>query len=396
MTKLLYYEDKWLFEFSASVIAAGEFKGKPAVELDQTAFYPEGGGQPADRGFVGGVAVLDCQKTDGAVWHVLEKPLPAQIGATVSAQVDGERRFHNMQKHTGQHLLSAVFLKEGWPTVSVHFGEEESTLDLSGRELGAEVLRKIEERANRLVFKNVPVKIFWATEEELPALGLRKTPEVFGKYRIVEIEGVDRSACGGTHLDSTGQIGMIKILSTEKVRDTQRVYFACGWGAYRLFAKSYEDLAALAKKMTRGIFEVAPAVSTLIEESQKLRREASFLREQLLPQKAAELEKEFANAAGFSFLGKIYDREAEEMKKLAQLLVQKPGRAVFLASNAGSWVLVTSPDLAVDLTVLVKEILFPLGAKGGGSGNFRQGGGLKDFGAACSKVLEYLKNKLGA
>ncbi len=396
MTKLLYYEDKWLFEFSARVASVGEFKGKPAVELDQTAFYPEGGGQPADRGTLAGVSVLDCQKTDGKVWHILEKPLAAEVGVSVSGKLDAERRFHNMQKHTGQHLLSAVFVKEGWPTASVHFGLEESTLDLSGRELTGELLRKVEERANRLIFQNIPVKIFWATEEELPALGLRKTPEVFGKYRIVEIERVDLSACGGTHLDSTGQIGLLKILSTEKVRETQRVYFACGWGAYRLFAQSYEDLSGLAKKMTRGIFEVAPAVTNLIEESQKLRREAAFLREQLLPQKAAELEKEFTNAAGFSFLGKLYDGEAEEMKKLAQLLVQKPGRAVFLASSAGSWVLVTSPELRVDLTALVKEVLFPLGAKGGGTGNFRQGGGLKDFPAAGGKVFDYLKNKLGA
>ncbi|MCI0595911.1 MAG: alanine--tRNA ligase-related protein [candidate division Zixibacteria bacterium] len=396
MTKLLYYEDKWLFEFSARVAAVGEFKGKPAVELDQTAFYPEGGGQPPDKGILAGVAVLDCQKTDGKIWHILEKPLAVEVGASVSGKLDVQRRFHNMQKHTGQHLLSAVFLKEGWPTVSVHFGEEESTLDLSGQELGVEVLKRVEEKANRLVFQNIPVKIFWATEEELPALGLRKTPEVFGQYRIVEIEGVDRSACGGTHLDATGQIGLIKILSTEKVRDSARVYFACGWGAWRLFAQSYEDLSSLAKKMTRGIFEVAPAVSTLIEESQKLRREVSFLREQLLPLKGAELEKEFASASGFSFLGKIYDGDAEEMKKLSQILVQTPGRAVFLASTAGSWVLVTSPELTVDLNGLVREILFPLGAKGGGTGNFRQGGGLKDFPTAAGKVFEYLKNKLGA
>ncbi|MGH8004497.1 MAG: alanyl-tRNA editing protein [Limisphaerales bacterium] len=396
MTKLLYYEDKWLFEFSARVASVGEFKGKPAVELDQTAFYPEGGGQPPDKGMLEGVAVLDCQKTDGKVWHILEKPLTVEIGSTVSARLDAERRFHNMQKHTGQHLLSAVFVKEGWPTVSVHFGEEESTLDLSGRELTREALKRVEEKTNQLVFQNILVKIFWASEEELPDLGLRKTPEVFGPYRIVEIQGVDRSACGGTHLDSTGQIGMIKILSTEKVRETQRIYFACGWGAYRLFAKSYEDLSALAKKMTRGTFEVAPAVLNLMEESQKLRREAAFLREQLLPQKAALLEKEFTSGAGFSFLGKIYDGEAEEMKKLSQILVQTPGRAIFLASNAGSWVLVTSPEIAVDLTALVKEILFPLGAKGGGSGNFRQGGGLKDFHSASRKVFEYLKSKLGA
>lgn len=396
MTKLLYYEDKWLFEFSAKVASVGDYKGRPAVELDQTAFYPEGGGQPADKGFLGNVAVLDCQKENGKVWHVLEKPLAAEVGAPVAGKLDAERRFHNMQKHTGQHLLSAVFLQEGWPTVSVHFGLEESTLDLSGRELSAELLKKVEEKANRFIFQNIPVKIFWASEEELPALGLRKTPEVFSPYRIVEIEGVDRSACGGTHLDATGQIGMIKILCIEKVRETQRVYFACGWGAYRLFAKSYEDLSLLAKKMTRGISEVAPAVANLIDESQKLRREASFLREQLLPQKAVELEKEFTASSGFSFLGKIYDGDAEEMKKLSQLLVQKPGRAVFLVSNAGSWVFVASPELAVDLTALIKEILFPLGAKGGGSGNFRQGGGLKDFPAASNTVFEYLKNKLGA
>ena len=396
MTKLLYYDDQWLFEFSARVVARGEFKGQPAVELDQTAFYPEGGGQPADRGVIAGISVVDCQKANGRVWHVLEKSLPAEIGAPVSARLDGGWRVHNMQKHTGQHLLSAVFLQEGFPTASVHFGEEESTLDLSGGEASPELLRKVEKQANRLVFQNIPVKIFWASEEELPALGLRKTPEVLGKYRIIEIEGVDRSACGGTHLDATGQIGLVKILHTEKVREAARITFACGWGAYRLFAKSFDDLSSLAKKMTRGIFEVAPAVSNLMDESQKLRREVSFLKEQGLPQKASELEKEFSSATGFSFLGKKYEGEAEETIKLAQLLAQKPGRAVFLAAPAGRWVLVTSPELPVDLNALVKEVLFPLGAKGGGSGNFRQGGGLQDFQAACDMVLEFLKNKIGA
>jgi len=396
MTRLLYYEDKWLFEFRAKVVSLGEFKGKPAVELDQTAFYPEGGGQPPDLGTVSGAAVIDCQKENDQVWHILEKPPSVSVGASVEGKIDARRRFHNMQKHTGQHLLSALFLESGLNTVSVHFGEEESTLDLAGRELGPELLKKIEEKTNELIFKNVPVKIFRVSEEELPALGLRKTPEVRGGYRIVEIEGIDRSACGGTHLDSTGQIGLLKILSTEKVRETQRVYFACGWGGFRLFQRSYEDLSGLAKKMTRGIFETMPAVLSLLDESQKMRREVSFLKEKLLPQQAAELEKEFLSDNGFSFLGKTYDGELEEMKKLAQILVQKPQRTVFLASNNGSWVLVASPDLPADLTALTKEILFPLGAKGGGTGNFRQGGGLKDFETAKAKLLDYLKTKIGA
>lgn len=396
MTRLLYYEDKWLFEFPAQLVSVSDFKGKPAVELDQTAFYPEGGGQPPDWGTIDGVAVIDCQKENDKVWHILEKPLSASAGASVEGKVDVFRRFHNMQKHTGQHLLSAVFLESGLATVSVHFGEEESTLDLTGGELAPEKLNQVEEKANALIFKNLPVKIFWASEEELPALGLRKTPEVRGKYRIVEIEGLDRSACGGTHLDATGQVGVLKILSVEKVRETQRVWFACGWGAYRLFQKSYEDLSALAKKMTRGIFEVSPAVSALLEESQKLRREVSFLKEQLLPQQAAELEQEFSCASGFAFLGRIYEGETEEMKKLAQILAQKPSRAIFLAANSGSWVLVASPGLPVDLTLLTKEALFPLGAKGGGAGNFRQGGGLKDFQTAREKILDYLKTKADA
>ncbi len=395
MTKLLYYLDPWLFEFSARLVARGEFKGRPAVELDQTAFFPEGGGQPADRGEIAGVVVVDCQKEDGRVWHILEKPLGVEVGASVSARLDATRRFHNMQKHTGQHLLSAVFLQEGFSTVSVHFGEEESTLDLSGGEFSAELLKKVEQGANRQVFQNRPLKIFWATEAELSALGLRKTPDVLGPYRIVEIEGLDRSACGGTHVDATGQIGLIKVLRAEKVRAAVRVYFACGWGAYWLLAKSYENLSELAKKMTRTIFEVAPAVSNLIEESQKLRREASFLREQLLPQKASELEKEFSSTARFSFLGKMYDGEGEEMKKLAQLLVQKPARAVFFVSPAGSWVLTVSCEWPLDLTFLVKEVLFPLGAKGGGRENVRQGGGLNDFKAASEKVFEFLKSKIG-
>lgn len=395
MTKLLYYEDQWLSEFEAKVVKLSDFKGKPAAVLDQTAFYPEGGGQPPDFGKLGGVTVIDCQKDNGEVFHVLERPLGVAEGVSVAGQVDFRRRLHNMQKHTGQHLLSAVFLQHGLSTFSVHFGDEESTLDLSGGELSPELLKKVEEKTNEMVFKNVPVKTFWAEPDQLPAFGLRKTPEVRGNYRIVEIEGIDHSACGGTHLDSTGQIGLLKILTFEKVRETQRVYFTCGWGAYRLFAKSYEDLAGLAKKMTRGISEVAPAVLSLMEEQQKLRRKNSFLKEQLLPQKAAELEKEFVPASGFSFLGKIYEGETDEMKKLAQILTQKPGRAIFLANSGGNWVLVSSPEVSLDLNVLVKEILFPLGAKGGGSGSFRQGGGLKDFDTARQKILEFLKNKAG-
>ena len=207
----LYYDDPYLFGFDAEVIERLEWEGKPAVVLDRTAFYPTGGGQPHDVGTLDGVRVMDVveREIDGAVVHVLEEALHAD---SVKAHVDLERRFDLMQQHTGQHILSAVFVDLlDANTVGFHLSEEYATIDVDKAPLSQAQIDEMEQMANRIVFNNYPVEARFMTDEEVARLPLRKPVAHKGPVRIVEVENTDFSACGGTHVFDTGEIGMIKI-----------------------------------------------------------------------------------------------------------------------------------------------------------------------------------------
>jgi alanyl-tRNA synthetase len=246
-TERLYYSDSYLTSFRATLVDQRDEGCR--VYLDQTAFYPTSGGQLFDTGRLGGVRVIEVVDEDEQIAHLLEAPLPPGV---VEGVVDWRRRFDHMQQHTGQHLLSAVFANEfGCQTVSVHFGDATATLDLDVGALGPAEIRRAESRANTLVTENLSVQV--AFEDAAAATGLRKATERSGPIRIVTIAGLDRSACGGTHVRATGEIGPILIRKVERVKKLVRLEFLCGARAVARARADFEILSELAGPASAGI-----------------------------------------------------------------------------------------------------------------------------------------------
>src|SRR5947209_14742145 len=281
MTERLYLADPYLKSFRARVVELRDLDGKPAVVLDRSAFYPEGGGQPGDRGRLGGAQVLDTQERQGEVLHLVDKA----VSGEVEAEVDWVRRFDHMQQHHGQHLLSAAFDKLEAPTVSFHLGERTCTIDLDAA-IGKLDLRKAEALANDSIWRDLPVIARDFTGEERAKLPLRKEP-VKGD-RVVLVEGVDASPCGGTHPARTGEVGCIAVLRAQKWGDGKsRIEFACGGRVVRLLHEASETVAAAADALKTAPADLAQAASRVMAESQARRKAADGLLEELAALEAA-------------------------------------------------------------------------------------------------------------
>ena len=291
----LYYDDAAL-EFRAvvtdirldshAVAESGQKEQVWQVALDRTAFYPVGGGQPWDTGVLVATAksgavlevVVEGVEEDeaGEVWHFVRKPLPE--GTEVVGRVDAERRMDHAQQHTGQHLLSSVFLSElGARTVSFHLGAESVTIDLAVEKVSEEELRRVEAVANRLIYEDRAVRPAWVEREEAEAMlargELRKLPEREGRMRIVEMEGVEFNACGGTHVGSTGAIGGLLVRRVEKVKQGQRVEFCCGLRAVKAARADFLRLREVGGLLSVGAADVAKRVEKLLEEKKALSKE---------------------------------------------------------------------------------------------------------------------------
>ena len=267
------------------------------VALDRTSFYPVGGGQPWDTGVLVATAksgavlevVIERVEEDdaGEVWHFVRKPLPE--GTEIVGRVDAERRMDHAQQHTGQHLLSAMFLREmGAPTVSFHLGADSVTIDLAVEKVSEEEMRRVEAAANRLIYEDRSMRPTWVEREEAEAMlargELRKLPERAGRMRIVEREGVEFNACGGTHVRSTGAIGGLLVRRVEKVKQGQRVEFCCGLRAVRAAARDYARLRELGALLSVGPADLAGRVAGLIEDKKAAAKELKKLQNQLRAQ----------------------------------------------------------------------------------------------------------------
>src|SRR5580692_7063536 len=290
MTERLYYTDSYQREFRALVVEAADDGRR--VWLDRTAFYPSSGGQPFDMGRLGNVVVLDVVDEDDRVVHVLEAPV--SLGE-VAGQVDWTRRFDHMQQHTGQHLLSAVFEELfGIGTVSFHMGSTVSTIDVSAAALDAKQIERVEERCAEIVAEARPVLITF--EDAAADLGLRKASERTGTLRIVAIDGLDRSACGGTHLRSTSEIGSLQIRKLEKIRGTMRVEFVCGLRAVRAVRNDFRLLSEISRTLSNPFEEIPALIAAQIEKAKALEKTCGRLSTELAKREGAELHA--ATAAG--------------------------------------------------------------------------------------------------
>ena len=345
MSERLYYTDSYLRDFTARVI---DTSGDGLVlYLDRTAFYPTSGGQPFDLGTIAGVAVTDVADEDDRIAHRVAAPVTA---GPVACVIDWARRFDHMQQHTGQHLLSAAFeelfhLK----TVSFHMGADSSTIDLEGGAVDPRVLADTERRVNQLIYENRPVAVQFQHSTE--AEGLRKPSDREGTLRIVSIEGMDRSACGGTHVRATGEIGVVLLRKVEKVRQTSRVEFLCGGRAVRRARADYEALSRAAQLFSAPLDEVPNVVATAQEAARAGDKARRKLELDLAAYQGRELYSATEPAAdGFRRVTRRAERgNLDELRAVAQNFTAQ-SKAVFLAvlQDPPSVLMAVSDDAGID------------------------------------------------
>ena len=385
MTEHLYYSDPYLTHFEARVVERLVLNGSPAVALDRTAFYATGGGQPHDTGTLNGISVLDVveREADGALVHILGDPPELdhglQPGDPVQGQIDWARRFDHMQQHTGQHVLSqALVLTAEADTVGFHLSGDYSTIDLNSSTLHEEALASAEELANQIVFENRPVIGRFMEPGQVAALPLRKPPPAIDSVRIVQVEGFDWSACGGTHLAHTGEIGLIKVVRSERRGPETRLTFLCGRRALSHY-QSVNSLARdLALSLTVGVEELPQAIERLQNEARAARKERDQLRELLLDYEAAALAAHAEMIGPARLVRQVFEaRPIEQVRRLASGIAGQPGHVALLGvrGEKAQLVFARSADLTYDMRLVLRDACRLVGGGGGGSPELAQGGG---------------------
>ena len=395
MVDRLYYADSFLASFDAVVtdIRLVSRTGGEAlwqVALNRSAFYPTSGGQPFDKGNLTATsrtgAVLEisidevAEDEQGEVWHYTAKPLVA--GTAVHAAIDWERRLDHMQQHSGQHLLSAIFSRElGAHTVSFHLGDESSTIDLNSASIAHASLERVERLANEIIAQDPPIIVRTVSRieaESLLAAGqLRKLPERDGDIRLIEIEGVDLNACGGTHLRSTGQIGGLALRSTEKVRQGLRVEFVCGLRAMAAARRDFKLLTEAAAALSIPASQLPESIERLLAETKHAAKERQKMREEIARYEAAELLAGTPVHEGVRIVRRLFaDHDGDYIKLLASKLAAGSGTVALLASTQqepASVVFAHSAELKFSCGELMKSALAEIGLRGGGSPTMAQG-----------------------
>jgi alanyl-tRNA synthetase len=385
-TRRLFHEDARLCEFEAEVLEVRPADGDGLlVRLDATAFYATSGGQPHDTGRLAGWPVVDVAAADDdALWHRLARPpagnpTPA-VGDRVTGILDWARRFDHMQQHTGQHVLSQAFVETARAeTVSFHLGQDSVTIDLSRGDLADSELRRAEARANEVVVENRAIRTHWTTRDELHRFPLRKPPVVDGPIRIVEVADFDFSACGGTHVAATGEIGLIKLLGREKVKQGTRVSFLCGGRALADYAWKHDLVRTTAERFSTLDRKLGESIERLEEEAAQLRRRLKVYEEERLDREADALASRTAlDEAGRRLLVVVRPGASmEELKGLSSRLVTRPGMAVFLAATENEktqLLFARAADVSLDAGALLREVVTPRGGRGGGRPEAAQGG----------------------
>jgi alanyl-tRNA synthetase len=372
-TDKLYSTDSYRRAFEAEVVARETMGGRPAVALDRTAFYPTGGGQPHDTGALNGIPVVDVVEQDGVIWHGLDGQLDQP---RVRGEIDWARRWDHMQNHTGQHVLSQAFiLTAEAETVAWHLSPHSLTIDVARVGLEDGDLERAERLANAVVQENRAVTSRLVAEEVVAGLALRKAPQVDGPWRIVEIAGFDRVACGGTHVSGTAEVGVLKILRVERRGQETRIHFVCGGRAVADYSRKHQLVRTLAARFTRGEDELLQAVEQLQQEAQANHRALKVAQEALVAQEAGRLAAAVAGAPAPRKVQGVYaDWQPEQVKKLALVLRGQQGCFIALAGGDPPQVYVArSDDVEVDAGQVLRAALVAVGGRGGGKADYAQG-----------------------
>ena len=369
MTQKLYLDHSYDTVFEANVESTRPAQpGVSAIVLDRTLFYPESGGQLSDRGTLGGVDVIDVQENGDVVEHLVKGEVSTV--APLRGAVDWPMRFDHMQQHTGQHILSRAFIKtDKLDTVGFHMGDETCTIDLDGPSPDAAAIARAEDLSNQIINENRPIDIKTMPIEQVDMSELRrKVPEGVTMARIVTVRDFDVIPCCGTHVKSTGELGMIKVLKTEKVRNFHRIHFKVGVRAFADYRDKHAVLQELSQRLTTAPLDVNAKVERLVEDSRAADKRLKNLVQRLAATEAQRLLSESAGARV------IVHREADAAlaRALATEMQKAPGTVALISADDGSVVCVSSHELGIDLATPASALARELGGSGGGKGGFAQ------------------------
>jgi alanyl-tRNA synthetase len=363
-TKRLYFKNPYQIEFESAVKRIIQRDGKYLVVLEESCFYPESGGQPADRGEINGIEVLDVFEENGEVFHVLSKEIS---GKKARGKIDWKRRFDHMQQHAGQHILSQCFhrLMKG-KTVSFHLGESVSTVDIEIEEISDRKLLRVEEMANQIVFEDREIKTYFVSEDKIPSVPLRKPPKKSGLIRIVEVKDFEHSACGGTHPRHTGEIGMIKIIGQERIRQNLRFSFVCGQRAFHDYSRKHRILMDTAVRLSSHEEDIPNAVDKLVSDLKDQKKKSRKVSRKLYQ---FEAEKLIQGAEGPVIRDVFREESKDQVRYLALNIIEKPGFYVLFGLTEGNLchiILARSEDIDFDMRKLISDISSVMMVKGGG------------------------------
>jgi len=376
-TRKLYFNQQDLIEFTANIIRIFTQESNHGVILDQTAFYPTSGGQMHDTGSINGIEVVNVIEHDDEILHLLTSPV--DIG-TAKCQINWQRRFDFMQQHTGFHILARSFLiVTGARTLSSHLGEDVSTIDVELKEINEEQIKAVEDLAHQIIFENRKVKAYFTAQAEIDTNSLRKQLIERDEIRLVEIEDFDVDPCGGTHVSSTGQVGLMKIIRWEKIRGYLRFEFYAGWRAIRDYQEKWLINSRLSNLLSTGEHDFVSAIEKLQIDTKELIKKSKKLNEQNIIYEARELVQQ-AQQQGKKIITVLFEKRGlSDIRYLAKQVIQFGEVCVLFGLNdeKAHLIFARSDHYDYNLNELVKQVAHLIDGRGGGQPNFVEIGGPK-------------------
>lgn len=375
----LYYTDAYKKDFTTKIIKQDYDKdGNLYVVLNETAFYPTGGGQPHDTGILNGIAVIDVEEVDEEIRHFITEQLHTE---EVEGKINWERRFDHMQQHAAQHILSAAFWDHfNIPTIGFHLGKETVTIDLETENLHAETVEKAVQIANKIVFENHPIRIQWMNLEEAKTLPLHKEPTLTENIRVVIIENFDYNGCGGTHPKYTGEVGPIQVLGWERNKGGIRLTFIAGWRTLKLMGQQQQIIKDVSKQLNSSENDIPAKVAQLLTSQKENEKTIQTMNEKLLYAEANELLQQPSEIHAGILISKVFtNRSMQEIAKLSAIITEQQEHAItyFVIENEDKLqcILACGKTVTLDMNSLLKEALPAIEGKGGGNKKSARGGG---------------------
>ncbi len=375
----LYYIDAYKKDFTTKVIKQDYCtEGNLYVVLNETAFYPTGGGQPNDTGTLNGIPVSNVEEVDGEIRHFIVEQLHTE---EVEGKIDWNRRFDHMQQHTAQHILSAAFWDHfNIPTIGFHLGKETVTIDLETENLPTETVAKAVQIANKIVFENHPIRIEWMNLEEAKTLPLRKEPTMTENIRVVMIENFDYNGCGGTHPKRTGEVGPIQVLGWERNKGGIRLTFIAGWRILKLMGQQQQIMKDVSKQLNSSETDIPAKVAQLLTSQKENEKAIQTMNENLLYAEANELLQQPVEIHAGILISKVFtNRSMQEIAKLSAIITEQQEHALtyFVIENEDKLqcILACGKTVTLDMNTLLKDALPAIEGKGGGNKKSARGGG---------------------